>query len=149
MRGKLIVLVSLSLSMLGYQNCASPKFADASGGASLGKVAGSESEFGNGDGRIPADGDDDDGLGSIPLAEFLEMIAKVPAQAADVAEKNRCCISHGGGHGIDLCMAGDKSALLKFWPIEVRGDSICVPASTVQANAALFTGAVVGRCVNR
>lgn len=142
MQRKGLLLIFMSLTVLAFQNCSQADFESAAGNGTLGKLAGTS---GNSDGQIPADGDGD-GAGSIPLSEFLEMLAGVPADAENVIEKNHCCISHGGGHGIDLCMSGDKAALLNLWPIEVRGNSICVPAETIAANPTLFAGATVGRC---
>ncbi len=154
MRGNIIVTAVLGLIMLGFQNCASPKFVDASGGFAAGKTVGNGTD---GNGGIPTNGgadgvggipaeDDSDGFAAIPIAEFLDAVANLPVQAQQIIKEDRCYISHGGGHGMELCMTGDKSELLKLWPMEVKGNAICAPVSTVTSMPALFAGAMVGRC---
>ncbi len=146
MRKQLFFAAIFGLSMMA---CSSPKFTDNSAGNAFGKTAGSEmtsSELGTAEGRIPGENDDDDGFGSIPLADFLALVETDPRQAAEIADQDECCISHGNGHGIELCMTGDKTAIANLSPIEIKGNAICVPQSVVEKNAALFTGAALGRC---
>lgn len=154
MSKNILTVLGLATVIVAFQNCSNPNFA-GSASTSLSKLdSGSDAS-----GMIPANGTLEDGFSEIeaedcddekaariPVSEFLMVVAADPAEAARISKEQDCYISHGGGHGIELCVAGDKAALSPLWPIEIKGDQVCVPVNTLVSNAALFAGSTIGRC---
>ena len=90
-------------------------------------------------------GDDAEIAGPPPtVEEFIEIFTDEPA--TPLVKEYRCYISHGQGHGVELCMPGDKSAISKLSPVEIKGDELCVNLNVLDTNVDAFAGAVMGRC---
>ena len=90
-------------------------------------------------------GDDAKIVGPPPtVEEFIDIFIDSPA--TPLVKEYRCYISHGQGHGVELCMTGDKSALSALPKVEIKGDELCVNLNTLNTNTEAFAGAVMGRC---
>lgn len=156
------VVVSLIL-MVTFQNCQQAKFAQLDGMSGTGKsaltassiegtapeenpVVACKDDDDGPDGEEAVESEDEKGDREFSLSRVLLRMAASPSMDACIQEKSRCCMSHGQGHGIELCMPGDKTKLADLSPIKVEGNSVCVPAEIVKANADLFKDATVGEC---
>lgn len=129
--------------------CGPAEFSGINGKASGDSVDGTVPQTGDANGSVAENDNDDDEDGAVPqmpVADFLGLLAQNPAEGAVVSKQLRCYISGGGGHGVDVCMPGDKSAISGLWPIEIKGDQLCVPVATLQAKAALFANGKTGEC---
>lgn len=139
-----IVRASLILTAVTLTACSKTSF--SGGGDPLSKAgaldASSELEQ-------PAGDDASGGINQPSVDEFVEMLNSLPNEAEAIIEQNDCCMRHGQGHGIDVCVPGNKAGLASLSPIDIRGNQVCVPADTVAANPALFTGGTLGRCATR
>lgn len=104
--------------------------------------------------------DDEDFSANIPqltLEDFMAAIEDDPNEKTLFDGVFRCYISHSGGHGVELCQAGDKMQLISMansWkdtragePVEVKGNDLCVRPAFILAMPALFAGAAVGTCM--
>lgn len=118
------------------------------------------SEAGDAGGTVAQAGEDEDEadglLRQVSVDEFVGMLPgqptdvnelrDVPGEVGQIAKQTRCYISGGGGHGVDVCLPGDKTAISRLQPIEIRGDQLCVPVATLAENAALFARGMMGLC---
>jgi hypothetical protein len=80
------------------------------------------------------------------LDEFLAMLNNSPEAAQDVVEDNKCCLRHGQGHGLSVCVPGDKTEIAKLDPVAFRGNEVCVTPEVLAANKAVFKDATIGEC---
>ncbi len=80
------------------------------------------------------------------LEEFLAMLNSSPETAAEVVNDNECCLRHGQGHGISVCVPGDKTKIANLDPVAFRGNDVCITPELLAANKDLFKGATIGEC---